>query len=133
MVFSPYALNILRYILLNIVIRKFTDKIHRKMILRTMHADLNGFFNKNDQGLILNRFATDQFKIDDSMFYNFDIFVSLVAILCVEVYLAIKSISIYVIIIYIIYYILVFYLHHVYISFSKDIQRLDYNTRTPIF
>jgi ABC-type multidrug transport system fused ATPase/permease subunit len=130
---TPYIGDFLRYCLFVYCVQRFGEIMHKKMILRTLHADFNNFYDKYDQGLILNRFATDMNVIDDNIFYQISIVCTGIGLIGVEIYLGIKSTSKYIMILYLLYYIMVFYIHHRYICFSKDLQRLDFQTRTPIF
>ena len=128
----PILINILKFLILGYFNCNTSRELHKKMISRTLHANLTTFFDEMDRSFILNRFSNDLTMIDDTYFIVLLLFMDFTAFCILDIVITSFTVSYWTIFSSLFCYICVFFFQNKYIKIQKDIYRLEFKTRTPV-
>lgn len=102
------------------------------MTFSSLYGDLLGFHDRVETARLINRFSSDIDQIDQVIIYNVNLFCFWLGQLVSDAVIGVLTVGFWIIPAFIVYYCLLFYYQNLYVSFRKDLYRLETVSRTPI-
>ena len=102
------------------------------MIIKALHGDLLGFFDKIPNARIINKFSNDFSVIEDQFMYAISGLIIVSAIMTASIFIVCMNISFYLVLFFIAYIYVLLKVQGIYIVIKKDIHRCLNISKTPI-
>lgn len=128
----PISLVIIRISLVAYNSIQNSRSVHHNMTFSSLYGDLLGFHDRVETARLINRFSSDIDQIDQVIIYNVNLFCFWLGQLISDAIIGILTVGFWIIPAFIVYYCLLFYYQNLYVSFRKDLYRLETVSRTPI-
>lgn len=130
--FAPIVIIWLRFCLVCLLTYRVSKRMMEKMLLRAVHGDLAGFFDKVSLAELSTRFSSDLDNIDTTFDHKVSEATLLPAYVLVDIAVSCGTLSRYTLVAYLFYLAYCLYLQHVFVPLRSDLNAMERQTVNPV-